>query len=118
MCQPDATLPPGKCDTEKQEVLHQQHCYISQHAPEIKTTLCPAGEVVHGFKVFGDNTQIYATYVLATLEWGRMYHHYGGRDPVLILPDWLTLYIRVSKELRTNADLPKKHVHIGHSDVH
>ena len=46
-----------------------------------------------------------------------MYHHYGGRDPVPILPEWLTSYIRVSKELRANADLPKKCIHVGQTDV-
>ena len=72
---------------------------------------------MRGFKVFGDNAQVYAAYILATLEWGQMHHHYGRRDPVPILPDWLTSYIGVSKELRTNANLPKKHVQVGHYDV-
>ena len=103
---------------EKQEVLHQQQHYISCCCQEIKSTLRPADEAVRGFKVFGDNAQIYATYILATLEWGRMHCHYGRRDPVSVLPEWLTSYIGVSKELKTNADLPKKHVQIRHSDIH
>ena len=70
-----------KHEAEKQEVLHLQHCYISQHAHEMKSTLRPTDR----FKVFEDNAQIYAD--LVTLEWGQMYHHYGRRDPVLILPD-------------------------------
>ena len=60
-----------KHEAEKQEVLHQQCRYISRHAREIKSTLCPTDEVVHGFKVFGDNTQIYTTYILAILEWAK-----------------------------------------------
>ena len=74
-------------------------------------------EVVRGFKVFGDNAAIYAAYIMATLEWGRMYHHYGGRDVVPVLPEWLTTYIGVTKSLTTNADLPRKHVHVGNPDV-
>ena len=74
-------------------------------------------EAVRGFKVFGENTVIYATYIMATLEWGRMYHHYGGRDAVPVLPEWLTTYIGVTKSLTTNTDLPRKHVHIGNPDV-
>ena len=74
-------------------------------------------EVVRGFKVFGDNAAIYAAYIMATLEWGKMYHHYGGRDAVPVLPEWLTIYIGVTKSLTTNADLPQKHVHVGHPNV-
>ena len=44
--------------------------------------------------------------------------HYGGQDSVPILPEWLTTYIRVTKDLRTNVDLPRKRVHVGHHDVH
>ena len=54
---------------------------------------------------------------MATLEWGKMYHHYGGRDAVPVLPEWLTTYIGVTKSLTTNADLTRKHVHVGHPDV-
>ena len=74
-------------------------------------------EAVRGFKVFGDNAAIYAAYIMATLEWGRMYHHYGGRDVVPVLPEWLTTYIGVTKSLTTNADLPRKHIHVGHPDI-
>ena len=74
-------------------------------------------EVVRGFKVFGDNTAIYAAYILATLEWGRMYRHYGGRDVVPVLPEWLTTYIGITKSLTTNADLPRKRVHVGNPNV-
>ena len=74
-------------------------------------------KAVRGFKVFGDNAAIYAAYIMATLEWGRMYRHYGGRDTVPVLPEWLTTYIGVTKSLTTNADLPWKHVHIGNPDV-
>ena len=74
-------------------------------------------EVERGFKVFGDNATIYAAYILATLEWGRMYRHYGGRDTVPVLPEWLTTYIVVTKSLTTNADLPRKHVHVSNPDV-
>ena len=70
-------------------------------------------EVVRGFKVFGDNATIYAAYIMATLEWGRMYHHYGGRDAVPVLPEWLTTYIGVTKSLTTNADLPRKGIHVS-----
>ena len=38
-------------------------------------------------------------------------------DSIPILPDWLTTYIRVTKDSRTNADLPRKRVHVGHSDI-
>ena len=74
-------------------------------------------EVVRGFKVFGDNDAIYAAYIMATLEWGKMYRHYGGRDAVPVLPEWLTTYIGVTRSLTTNADLPQKCIHIGHPDV-
>ena len=106
-----------KWEAEKQEVLHHQQCYICHRCWEIKLRLHLTDEVVREFKVFGDNAQIYATYVMAMLEWGQMHCHYGRRDPVPVLPKWLTMYIGVSKELRTNADLPKKHIQIGHSDV-
>ena len=46
-----------------------------------------------------------------------MYHHYGGRDAVPVLLEWLTTYIGVTRSLTTNADLPRKHVHVGHPDV-
>ena len=74
-------------------------------------------EVVRGFKVFGNNASIYATFILATLEWGHIYHHYGGRDPVPTLPEWLTTYIGVTKDLTTNVDLLRKCVQVGHPDV-
>ena len=74
-------------------------------------------EAVRGFKVFGDNTAIYAANIMATLEWGKMYRHYGGRDAVPVLPEWLTTYIGVTKSLTTNADLPRKRIHIGNPDV-
>ena len=67
--------------------------------------------------MFGDNAAIYAAYIMATLEWGRMYCHYRGRDMVPVLPEWLTTYIGVTKSLTTNVDLPQKHVHIGHPDI-
>ena len=47
-----------------------------------------------------------------------MHCHYGRRDPVPVLPEWLTSYIGVSKELKTNADLPKKRVQFRQSDIH
>ena len=93
------------------------HSYISRHTHEIRSTLQPMDEVVRGFKVFGDNAAIYAAYIMATLEWGRMYFHYRGRDAVPVLPEWLTTYIGVTKSLTTNADLPQKCIHIGHPDV-
>ena len=74
-------------------------------------------EVVWGFKVFGDNAAIYAAYILATLEWGQMYHHYRGRDAVPILPEWLTTYIGVTRSLTTNTDLPRKCIHVGNPNV-
>ena len=67
-------------------------------------------EAVRGFKVFGDNAAIYAAYIMATLGWGKMYRHYGGRDVVPVLPEWLTTYIGVTKSLTTNVDLPRKRV--------
>ena len=106
-----------KREAEKQEVLMHSHSYISRHAREIRSTLRPMDEAVRGFKVFGDNTAIYAAYIMATLEWGRMYHHYGGRDAVPVLPEWLTTYIGVTKSLTTKADLPRKRMHVGHPDV-
>ena len=93
---------------EKQEVLMHSHSYISRHAHEIRSTLRPIDKAVRGLKVFGDK---------ATLEWGKMYHHYRGRDAVHILPEWLTTYIGVTKSLTTNADLPQKRIHIGNLDV-
>ena len=74
-------------------------------------------EVVRGFKVFIDNAAIYAAYILATLEWGRMYHHYRGRDLVPVLPVWLTTYIGVTKSLTTNTDLPRECIHVGNPDI-
>ena len=71
-----------KWEAEKQEVLRHQQCYICHRCWEIKLTLHQADEVVREFKVFGDNAQIYATYVMAMLEWGLMHCHYGRRDPV------------------------------------
>ena len=104
-------------EAEKQEVLMHSHSYISRHAREIRSTLCPMDKAVRGFKVFGDNATIYAAYIMATLEWGKMYRHYGGRDTVPVLPEWLTTYIGVTKSLTTNADLPRKCIHISHPDV-
>ena len=72
---------------------------------------------MRGFKVFGDTAAIYAAYIMATLEWGKMYCHYGGRDMVPVLPEWLTTYIGVTRSLTTNADLPRKCIHVGHPDV-
>ena len=74
-------------------------------------------KVVRGFKVFGDNAAIHVAYILATLEWRRMYRHYGGRDVVPILPEWLSTYIGVTKSLTTNADLPRKCVDVGNPDI-
>ena len=74
-------------------------------------------EVVREFKVFGDNAAIYAAYIMATLEWGRMYRHYEGRDVVPVLLEWLTTYIGVTKSLTTNADLARKHIHVGNPDI-
>ena len=102
---------------EKQEVLSHGHRYVSRHAREIKNELRPMDEVVRGFRVFGDNTTIYAAYILATLEWGQMYRHYSGRDAVPILPEWLTTFIGVTKDLTINVDLPRQFVHVGHQDV-
>ena len=104
-------------EAEKQEVLTHSHSYISQSAREIRSILCPMDEVVRCFKVFGDNAVIYAAYIMATLEWRKMYCHYGGRDTVPILPEWLTTYIGVAKSLTTNTDLPWKRIHVGHPDV-
>ena len=59
-----------KREAEKQEVLTHSRSYISRHGREIRGNLRPMDEVVQGFKVFGDNAAIYATYILATLEWG------------------------------------------------
>ena len=74
-------------------------------------------DAVRGFKVFGDNAAIYAAYIMATLEWGKMYHHYRGRDMVPILLQWLTTYTGVTKSLTTNADLPWKRIHVSHPDI-
>ena len=74
-------------------------------------------KVVRGFKVFGDNATIYTAYILANLEWRRMYCHYGGRDAVLILPEWLTTFIRVTRDLTASADLPRQCMHVGHHDI-
>ena len=104
-------------EAEKQEVLMHSHSYISRHAREIRSTLRPIEEAVRGLKVFGDKATIYAVYIMATLEWGKMYHHYRGRDAVHVLPEWLTTYIGVTKSLTTNADLPQKRIHIGNLDV-
>ena len=93
-----------KWEAEKQEVLTHSRSYISQCAHEIKSTLRSMDEVVRGFKVFGDNAVIYAAYILATLEWERMYCHYRGRDAVPVLPEWLTTYIGVTRSLTTNVD--------------
>ena len=46
-----------------------------------------------------------------------MYCHYGGRDAVPVLPEWLTTYFGVARSLTTNADLPRKRVHVGHPDM-
>ena len=104
-------------EAEKQEVLTHSRSYISRCTHEIRSTLRPMDEAVRGFKVFGDNAAIYAAYFMATLEWGKMYCHYGGRDAVPVLLEWLTTYIGVTKSLTTNADLPQKRIHIGHPDV-
>ena len=106
-----------KWEAEKQEVLTGSCSYISRRTHEIRGNLRPMDEAVWGFKVFGDNAAIYATYILATLEWGQMYHHYRGRDAVPVLPEWLTTYIRVTKALTTNTDLPRKHMHVDHPNV-
>ena len=79
--------------------------------------LRPMDEVVRGFKVFGDNASIHAAFILATLECGQIYCHYEGRDPVPTLPEWLTTYIGVTKDLTTNTDLPRKHVQVAHHNV-
>ena len=74
-------------------------------------------EAVRGFKVFGDNAAIYAAYILATLEWGRMFLHYSGRDAVPVLPEWLTTYIGLTRNLTMNADLPRKRIHVGNPNI-
>ena len=104
-------------EAEKQKVLMHSRSYISRRAREIRSTLHHMDEAVRGFKVFGDNAAIYAAYIMATLEWGKMYRHYRGRDTVPILAEWLTTYIGVTKSLTTNVDLPRKRVHIGNPDV-
>ena len=104
-------------EAEKQEVLTHSCSYISRCAREIRSTLRPMDEVVRGFKVFGDNAATYAAYIMATLEWGKMYCHYRGRDTVPVLLEWLTTYIGVTKSLTTDTDLPQKHIHVGHPDV-
>ena len=96
-----------KWETEKQEVLTHSHSYISRHPHKIRGNLRPIDEEVWGFKVFGDNAAIYAAYILATLEWGQMYCHYRGRDTVPVLPEWLTTYIGVTKDLTTNGTYPE-----------
>ena len=73
-------------EAEKQEVLTHSCSYISRCTHEIRSTLRPMDEAVRGFKVFGDNVAIYAAYIMATLEWGKMYRHYRGRDAVPVLP--------------------------------
>ena len=78
---------------EKQEVLTHSRSYISRRVCEIRSTLRPMDKAVRGFKVFGDNAAIYAAYIMATLEWGKMYRYYGGRDTVPIIPEWLTTYM-------------------------
>ena len=102
---------------EKQGVLSHSRCYVSRCAWEIKNELRPMDEVFRGLKVFGDNATIYAAYILATLEWGQIYHHYSGRDAVPILPEWLTTFIGVTKDLTTSVDLPRQCVHVGHQDI-
>ena len=97
-----------KQEAEKQEVLSQSCRYISRRAREIKTNLQPTDEVVRGFKVFGDNVPIHTTFIMATLEWGRMYHHYEGRDPVLTLPEWLITYIEVTVAIWVRMTLSAK----------
>ena len=106
-----------KQEAEKQEVLMHSCSYISRHAREIRSTLQPMDKAVRGFKVFGNNAAIYAAYIMATLEWGRMYHHYGGRDAVPVLPEWLTTYTGVTKSLTTNMDLPRKCVQVSHPNI-
>ena len=96
-----------KREAEKQEVLSHACRYVAHRAREIKPKLWPMDKVVRGFRVFGDNATIHAAYILATLEWGRMYRHYGGTNAVPILPEDLT----------TSADLPRQHVQVGHSDI-
>ena len=46
-----------------------------------------------------------------------MFCHYRGRDAVPVLLEWLITYIRVTKDLTTNADLPRKRVHVGHPNI-
>ena len=106
-----------KREAEKQEVLSHGRQYVAQCAWEIKDNLRPTDEVVWGFKVFRDSTAIHTAYILATLEWGQMYHHYGGRDAIPILPEWLTTFINITRFLTTNADLPRQRVHVGHQDI-
>ena len=106
-----------KWEAEKQEVLMHSCSYISRCTHEIRSTLRPMDKAVRRFKVFGDNATIYAAYIMATLEWGKMYRHYGGREMVPVLPEWLTTYIGVTKSLATNADLPRKCIHVGHPNV-
>ena len=77
-----------------------------------KITYGPWTRWSEALRVFGDNATIYAAYILATLEWRQMYHHYGGRDAVPILLEWLT-----TRDLTTSADLPRQRVHVGHHDV-
>ena len=63
-------------EAEKQEVLTHSRSFISRCTREIRSTLCPMDEAVRGFKLFGDNATIYTAYIMATLEWGKMYRHY------------------------------------------
>ena len=110
-------MPPGEergrkaGNTDPELPLHLLACR------EIKAELQPMEEEVCGFRVFADNASIYAAYILATLEWGCMYCHYEGRDSVPILPEWLTTFIGGTKDSTTNADVPRKCVQVGHSDI-
>ena len=67
--------------------------------------------------MFGNSAWVYATYVCAMIEWGKIHHAYGGQDPIPILPGWLTTFMGVRKELKTNADLPRKRVLVGHANM-
>ena len=40
-----------------------------------------------------------------------------GVETVPFLLEWLITYIGVTKDLTTNTDLPRKHMHVGHPDV-
>ena len=100
-------------EAKKDEVLKKPEEYILRRCQVSKYDLHTEDKEVRSFNVFRNNARVYAAYVCIMVEWGKAHHTCGGWDPIPVLLGWITTYIRIKKDLQTNADLLKKRVLVG-----